>query len=72
MFKEVLLMLSDRDQKFYFKLALSLLALLFIARCYLWFAEIPLDIPYVDPFIRTAWKVIGAAITGFYGATSFR
>ncbi len=58
-------MLSDQDQKFYFKLMLYLLVLAIGVRCYLWFAEVDFEIPVVDDVLIAAWRVIGAALKGF-------
>lgn len=58
-------MMTDRDQKFYTKLFICLLALAIGVRCYLWFAEVELEIPIVDTVLKTTWSVLGAALTAF-------
>ena len=63
-------MISDRDVKFYTAIAISLLALAFIVRCYMWFANVPLEIPYVDPFLKAIGHLIGYAVTSFSRAIS--
>ena len=68
-FYDIIDTMNDREQKFYSKLLVYFVCLFVMVRCYLWFAGVDLEIPYVNPFLKTTWKVIGIVVKGFYALT---
>ncbi len=58
-------MLSDADQKFYTKLFILLFIIAFIARQVVSFVGVTFEIPYLDPFFKATWSMIGAVIKAF-------
>lgn len=59
--------MSLRDKQFYSQLFFWLVVLGVLLRLLIMFVGIQMRIPYLDPFLETTMRIVGAAIRAFAG-----